>query len=92
LTERWSPNGKQLAYEASGDIWDVDANGMNPRNLTRSKTVDWGPTWSPDSEEIAYVRTDGAKKQVYVINSDGSHPHPVGGNGAQLLPAWQSVH
>ena len=87
----WSPDGKQLTYEAANDIWVVAADGKNPRNLTRSKTVEFAPTWAPDGEEIAFVRIDGSKKLVHVINNDGSHAHPVGGNGAQLVPTWQGL-
>lgn len=87
----WSPDGKLLTYDAGGDIWVVGIDGKNPRNITRSKTSEFGPTWSPDGEEIAFVRGDGAKKLVYVMNRDGSHVHPVGGSGAQLVPTWQGI-
>lgn len=87
----WSPDGSLLAYEAGNDIWLVGADGKNPRNLTRSKAVEFGPTWSPDGEEIAFVRMEGSKKQVYVMNDDGSYAHPVGGGGAQLVPTWQGI-
>jgi TolB protein len=87
----WSPDGKQLTYEAGNDIWVVGADGKNPRNLTHSKEVEFAPTWAPDGEEIAFVRIDGSKKLVHVMNNDGSHAHPVGGNGAQLAPTWQGL-
>jgi len=88
----WSPDGSLLAYEAGNDIWVVQPDGSEPRNLTRSRSIEFGPTWSPDSEEIAFVRKDGAKRRVFVMNADGSHAHPVGGSpGAQLVPSWQTL-
>ena len=87
----WSPDGKRLAYEAGGDIWVVNADGKSPRNLTRTPGAEFGPAWSPDGEEIAYSRHDDGTRRVYVMNADGSHQHPVGGRGAQLVPAWQPV-
>jgi TolB protein len=87
----WSPDGKYLTYEAGDDIWLVGADGSKPTNLTQTGTVEFGPSWSPDSQEIAFVRIDGAKKLVYVMNVDGSHPHAVGGGGRQLVPSWQAV-
>ena len=88
----WSPDGGFLTYEAGNDIWVIRADGREPRNLTRSRGIEFGPTWSPDGEEVAFVRKDGAKRRVYVMNADGSHAHPVGGApGAQLVPSWQSL-
>ena len=88
----WSPDGSLLAYEAGNDIWVVRADGSEPRNLTRSRSIEFGPTWASDGQELAFARKDGAKQRVYVMNNDGSHAHPVGGTaGKQLIPAWQSL-
>jgi TolB protein len=88
----WSPDGSLLTYEAGNDIWVIRADGTEPRNLTRSRSIEFGPTWAPDGQEIAFVRKDGAKQRVYVVNADGSHAHPVGGGaGRQLIPSWQTL-
>ena len=88
----WSPDGTLMTYEAGNDIWIVRADGTQPRNVTRSRGIEFGPTWSPDGQEVAFVRKDGAKQRVYVVNADGSHAHPVGGAaGKQLVPSWQAL-
>ena len=50
----WSPDGSFLTYEAGNDIWVIRADGREPRNLTRSRGIEFGPTWSPDGQEVAF--------------------------------------
>ena len=49
----WSHDGKRIAYAGDNVIWVVDSDGENPRQLTRHVTEEH-PTWSPDSESIAF--------------------------------------
>ena len=49
----WSPDGKRIAYAGDNVIWVVDSDGKNERRLTNIPT-DKYPTWSPDSESIAF--------------------------------------
>ncbi len=49
----WSPDGKRIAYTGNNVIWVVDSDGENPRQLTERVTEAY-PTWSPDSEFIAF--------------------------------------
>ena len=50
----WSHDGKRIAYSGDNVIWVVDSDGENPRQLTWNVT-DADPTWSPDSESIAFT-------------------------------------
>jgi TolB protein len=56
----WSPNGKQIAFEAYpsgayGDIHGVDAAGGTPVNLTHDTTGQADPVWSPDGQKILFL-------------------------------------
>ena len=57
LLPSWSHDGKRIAYVGDnvGDkvIWVMDSDGENQRQLTEIK-LDDHPTWSPDSESIAF--------------------------------------
>lgn len=51
----WSPDGARLLYVAAGvdgatDIWVVDADGRNPRNLTAAAGDDFQPSWCSDGQ------------------------------------------
>ena len=49
----WSHDGTRIAYLANHRIWVMDSNGKNERRLTNINSDDH-PTWSPDSESIAF--------------------------------------
>lgn len=73
----WSPNGRQVAFIAYSDasysqvdIFIMDANGQNKRQLTDDDRVESYPVWSPDSKKIAFVDGPGPNK-INVINTEG---------------------
>jgi Tol biopolymer transport system component len=69
----WSPDGKQIAFESRRDcattsipdnsncfsnIYVMDADGNNVRQLTSLPDSATHPTWSPDGSQIAFERGD----------------------------------
>lgn len=48
-----SPDGRQLAYAALGDLY-LQPLGGQPRNLTRDRYLDTDPAWSPDGRQLAW--------------------------------------
>ncbi len=71
---RWSPDGSSIVFECNDDIYIIDENGGNLRNLTNSNFVEGTPCWSPNGEKIAFIslRQDG-KSHLYIMNPDGSN-------------------
>ena len=49
-----SPDGKQIAFAALGDLWLVPVTGGKPQNLTNDAAYDLDPTWSPDGRFLAW--------------------------------------
>jgi Tol biopolymer transport system component len=77
----WSPDGTRIAFrsfrsERDGEIWVMDADGSDQRNLTpRAGTavVDFRrPAWSPDGSRIAYASTEGGDWGIWTMAADGS--------------------
>jgi TolB protein len=50
---RWSPDGRQIAFLRSGQLWVMRADGTGQRRLTTRPAA--GPSWSPDSRSIAFA-------------------------------------
>lgn len=97
----WSPDGKYLAFSADGryepvssDLWIVDADGSDPHPIATAER-EWEelitPTWSPDSQALAFVRgIGGMDSSLWVVNRDGSGLRPLGSErvGVVYFPYW----
>jgi len=77
----WAPGGDRIAFvrgERVGskwttDIWVVNTDGTNLRNLTSNPSVDYDPQWSPDGSKIVYTRRlADYNSEIFVINADGT--------------------
>ncbi len=75
-----------IAYDAGGDIWVVNPDGTDPRQLTSGPAVEHGATWSRDGTKIAYWTSDGATAPdtLVIADADGSHPRTI----ATHEPGW----
>lgn len=97
----WTPDGKYVAFSgdsASGGaqifLVSVSDSSLRPLSEPQGQDRDWGPSFSPDGTQMAFVRTNGAgfPEEVYVM--------PANGGAARLLtydrsavmgpPAWSS--
>ena len=86
----WSPDGKQLAYIHLSDVYVMDADGKNPRQITqvlgRTQTnVDW----SPDGQRLVFTIQvfNPPKHGLYIISADGASEKRLT-NQPDLYPQW----
>lgn len=76
----WSPDGSQIAYAANGDIYTMDADGSNVRQLTTDPSGDYHPDWSSKGTIVywhgAPTGEDGgpADTDIYTIPAGGGRP------------------
>ncbi len=96
----WSPDGQHIAFSSNRagrisaqapatDIWVMDADGSDPRNLTDSATNDVCPAWSPDGQYVAFQSDRDGNCEIYVMEADGSDPRNLTNHeGNDFLPAW----
>jgi TolB protein len=73
-----SPDGRRLAAVGSfghGDLWVMNTDGTDLTQLTDVATESGRglmPRWSPDGRKIAFILHKGDRKDVYVMDADGS--------------------
>lgn len=72
----WSPDGSQLAFTSNRDgqaeLYVINADGTDTRQLTNHPGIDTSPTWSPQGHQLAFVSDRTGSPQVYIVGSDGT--------------------
>ncbi len=72
-----SPDGKQIAFAAVGDIYVMPVGGK-PENITRDRALDTDPAWSPDGTELVYSSDkDSDHLQLWIRDMRTGQSRPV---------------
>jgi hypothetical protein len=59
--------------DGNTEIYVMDANGSDPRNLTDNPGDDEEPAWSSDGTKIAFTSSRDGNAEIYVMDTDGSN-------------------
>jgi len=81
LSPAWSPDGHQIAFSRSGDIYVIDADGGDVRQLTQTGLSKWVKGWSKGGRILfkgfPWEGEETDPGRIYVIDDDGSREHLV---------------
>jgi TolB protein len=84
----FSPDGTKIVFtrrDPDDEIFVMNADGSDAQRRTDNTGVtDAGPEFSPDGTRIAYF----SNNVIYMMNADGSNPHPVDPGGNSVGPQW----
>ena len=71
------------------ELYVMNADGSDQTRLTFNLFFDGNPTWSPDSQQIAFQSREDGDHEIHVINVDGSGLTKLTDNdAADVFPAW----
>ena len=101
---RWSPDGEKIVYGEQADLWVLDAETGETRNLTNTPDRwELKPSWSPDGTKIAftsrpmepeeYGQTESTMFGVFgghltIVGADGIGYRVVDEQGTISSPSW----
>jgi Tol biopolymer transport system component/predicted Ser/Thr protein kinase len=93
-----SPRGSRLAYTAGSfdtNIWRVGISGSGresrqPAKFIASTRAELVPDYSPDGKRIAFMSQRSGAPEIWVCDSDGSHPVQLTSFGGPFAngPRW----
>jgi dipeptidyl aminopeptidase/acylaminoacyl peptidase len=75
--------------EATSDLWLMNRDGSDARQITRQGTRNSNARWSPASDRIAYVSARDGKSVLCVLRFDGGEAEPVATHAGTIgVPSW----
>jgi Tol biopolymer transport system component len=84
-----SPDRRWIAIDLAGSLWILPFRGGEARQITPPLLEARQPTWSPDSDSIAFQGYDDGSWHVYVVSREGGEPRALTkGEFDDREPAW----
>src|SRR5262249_15182446 len=92
-TPQVSPDGSRILFTSDrtgrSQVYAMNADGSDVRQLTAESEGVFSPNWSPDGSRIV-CGTDSAsgKNRIIVMNADGTGRHTIGEAKGHQGPSW----
>jgi TolB protein len=90
----WSPKGNWIAYVCRDErrllkLCLISPDGQQWLQLTSGASNDESPSWSADGRHLAFSSTRNGKRDIYMVNVDGTGLERLTANGTfNDDPAW----
>ena len=81
-----SPDGKNVAFSYKGDLYVVDSEGGEARQLTSNPAYDYSPVWSPDGKTVAFASDRYGNFDIYKVSVEGGVPVRLTTHSAKETP------
>jgi len=82
----WAPDGKKFTFSSGMYMYVINADGTNKKRLTTDGN---NSSWSPDGKKIVFDSERDGKREIYLMDADGSHQINLSNNLAwDYDPVW----
>jgi len=95
---RWSPDGKQIAFDGAEPgkarkIYVISPEGGNPEQVTQGDKDDIDPSWSPNGDSIVFggssdMATTSKQHPIQILNLRNSQLTTLPDSGQYFSPRW----
>jgi TolB protein len=88
----WSPNGQQILFmrdiTTSYQLFVIEKEGSNPQQITNIKLLRGRSDWSPDDHTIVTYAGDAWRREIYLMNRDGTNLRQISHGGNSQGPSF----
>lgn len=95
----FAPDGKiyfSSIMSGNDEIWSINADGSNQRQLTNNTADEFAPIISPDNDSVFFVSNKSGSAQLWRMNPDGSNQTQItqtdGGAPVSVSPDGEWVY
>ena len=85
-----SPDGKRIAFDLLGDIYELPIEGGEARALASGMAWDMQPRYSPDGKWIAFTSDRAGGDNLWIMDANGGGARQITKESFRLLnnPVW----
>ena len=88
-------SGGKIAFvsfrDGNQEIYAMNADGSDQRNLTNHPADDFDPDWAPDGTRLAFISNRHGQPQIYVMDGSGSNLRQLTWTAAASAPAGRAM-
>ena len=85
---RLSPDGRIVVFGAAGYLWQQSLDGGPARRLFESGAFEWEPAFSPNGQQLAFVRREHGKEEVRVFDFESGQTRTLASGLNYWSPSW----